>query len=322
MTFYLLAFLASFVLALAILPGLIRLLTRRHVEQVISEDVPEHMGKKGTPTLGGIGIVIPATLVTLIYAASTHGAGDAVALVALLLVTSLLGFADDLLILRGGRNAGQKWSHKLGAQVVVAGAFVIYLWVTQGANITIVHVPGLGREVQLGWIWAPLAVIYLAGMSNAVNLSDGLDGLAGGLSIIAALSCAAAASAAGAPEVTVFLLALAGACLGFLWFNSHPAQIFMGNTSSIALGMVLAGAALITRYEIVLVLSFGVFAAEAISVLLQVGYFKLTRKRIFKKAPIHHHFEMLGWKETRIVARFWITAIVLALLAQLWMRSG
>ncbi|MDQ2731213.1 MAG: phospho-N-acetylmuramoyl-pentapeptide-transferase [Armatimonadota bacterium] len=316
-----LAFLLAFLVAFAMLPGLIRLLTRRRVEQVISEDVPEHQGKKGTPTLGGIAIVLATVVVSLGYAFTTPGAGDVMALALLFLITSLLGFWDDYLILSRGRNAGQKWSQKLAAQLAVAAAFVLYLWQNNGPALTQVIIPGTSHVLELGLWWFPLAVLYMGFMSNAANLSDGLDGLAGGLSLIAAFSCAAAALSTHQAGIAVFDMALGGACLGFLWYTCHPAQIFMGNTSSIGLGMVLAAAALLTRQEILLLLPFAVFLAEGFSVMIQVGYFKLTHRRIFKKAPLHHHFEMLGWKETKVVARFWIVAGILAAVARLWMPS-
>jgi len=314
------AFLAAFVLAYATLPGLIRSLTRRRAEQVVSQDVPDtHQAKKGTPTLGGISIVLPAAAVGLTYAALTPGSEDLVALIILFLATSALGFYDDYLILSRGRNAGQKWSHKLLTQMIVGGIFVDYIWIHDGPEFSRLIIPGSRQPLELGIWWFPMAVVYLALMSNAVNLSDGLDGLAAGLSLIAAVICGVAAVTVHQPSLTIFSLALGGACLGFLWFNCHPAQIFMGNTSSVALGAALAGIALLTRQEILLLIPFGVFLAEAASVVIQVGYFKLTHERVFRKAPLHHHFEMLGWKETRVVARFWIAGILLALVARLYL---
>jgi phospho-N-acetylmuramoyl-pentapeptide-transferase len=317
----LVAFLAAFALAMAALPGLIQALTRRRAAQVISEDVPAtHQLKKGTPTMGGIAIVLAAVAVSLAYAALQPESGEMIALTLLVLSTSALGFYDDYLILSKGRSAGQKWSQKLGAQVILASAFVGYLWLHSGGAYSQIVIPGSERVLSLGWAWCPLAVLLLTLISNGVNLSDGLDGLAGGLSLIAAVSCALAALAVHRPDIAAFALAIGGACLGFLWYNCHPAQIFMGNTSSIALGMGLAGTALITRHELALLITFGVFLAEAASVLIQVGYYKLTHRRVFLKAPIHHHFEMLGWRETRVVARFWIVAVILALIAQFWIR--
>jgi phospho-N-acetylmuramoyl-pentapeptide-transferase len=235
-----------------------------------------------------------------------------IALAIAVLTTSLLGFYDDYLTLARGRKSGQKWSHKLAGQFVIAAGLVVYLWAEHGPALSLILVPGMRNALNLGVWWLPVAAIYLCLMSNAANLSDGLDGLAAGLCLIAAGITAAVAMAGAEPGIAVFCLALGGACLGFLWFNCHPARIFMGNTSSIALGMALGGAALVTRQEILLLVPFGVFMAEAFSVVAQVGYYKLTHRRIFLKAPIHHHFEMLGWKETSVVVRFWIVAILLA----------
>ncbi|HET6386871.1 MAG TPA: phospho-N-acetylmuramoyl-pentapeptide-transferase [Armatimonadota bacterium] len=317
----LLAFLCAFGLAFATLPGLIRALTRRHAEQVISEDVPEtHQAKKGTPTLGGLAIVLPAAVVSLVYAVFTPGAYEVAALVILMLATGGLGFLDDYLILSRGRSAGQKWNQKLGAQALLAALFIGYLWFKE-PGLSLVVIPGTSRTFNTGLFWIPLAIVYLAGMSNAVNLSDGLDGLAGGLSLIAGAACAAVALAVHRPDLAIFSVSICGACLGFLWYNCHPAQIFMGNTSSIALGMSLAGVAIVTRQEILLLIPFGVFVVEALSVVVQVGYYKRTHRRVFLKAPIHHHFEMLGWKETRVVVRFWIVGLILALVALLLLYS-
>ncbi|MCA1596839.1 MAG: phospho-N-acetylmuramoyl-pentapeptide-transferase [Chloroflexi bacterium] len=296
----------------------------RRVGRAAAGAGPEtHQAKKGTPTLGGIAIVLAAAAVSLFYAAIYPGrdAQDVVALTVLMLATSLLGFWDDYLILSRGRSAGQKWSYKLAAQMALAGVFCAWIWFhDHDLAASRLVVPGSNQVVDLGFFWFPAAIIFMSLLSNGVNLSDGLDGLAGGLSLIALVSCAAVALVEHVPHLAVFALALGGACLGFLWYNCHPARIFMGNTSSIALGMSLSAVAVVLRQELLLLLTFGVFLAEALSVMIQVGYYKLTHRRVFLKAPIHHHFEMLGWKETKVVTRFWIIAVVLAVLTQIWLR--
>jgi phospho-N-acetylmuramoyl-pentapeptide-transferase len=243
-----------------------------------------------------------------------------------------IGFFDDWLKIKYRNSDGLPAWVKLLCQVAVATAAVMILYLKGGSDFTKLYVPFLKRPVaDLGLAWIPLAVIYVVYWSNAVNLADGLDGLATGLVIMALLAFAVLTYLTGradwsaylsipyvkgSGELTVFNLALLGACVGFLWFNSHPAEIFMGDVGSLALGGVLGVLSLMVKKELLLLVVGGVFMMEVLSVVMQVLWFKLSKgKRLFKMAPIHHHFELKGWKETKVVTRFWILGGIFAILA-------
>jgi phospho-N-acetylmuramoyl-pentapeptide-transferase len=253
---------------------------------------------------------------------------------------ALLGFLDDTKKLRTGKK-GLSARGKLRWQLALslaAGAF-LYLHPSDvsfpsdaAADATSLFVPCLDRAPRLGVLFVLLVLLVTAGSANAVNLTDGLDGLAAGVSILAALPLIALAlapggaeglpSVGGGAEVAVFLSALVGACLGFLWFNGHPAQIFMGDTGSLSIGGSLGLAAVLLKLELVLLVAGGVLVAEALSVVLQVSSFKLTRRRIFLIAPLHHHFQFKGWPETKVTMRFWIAGAILAWVSLAILRIG
>ena len=325
----LVAGLTALVISLLLGPRLIRWLTSMKVGEQIRDDGPEsHLSKAGTPTMGGTLILFSGILATLLLAAPSNP------YVWLVLATTIgfgaIGFVDDYQKLRGAGSKGLSASAKLGLQIVIALGVALLLVLVPDFTTT-VNFPLL-KDVRpdLGAWYVPFAVFIIVGMSNAVNLTDGLDGLAIGPVTIAAGTCGIFAYAAGnarfaeylqiqyvpgAGELLVFCGAFVAAGLGFLWFNAYPAQVFMGDVGSLPLGAALGVVALVAKQSLLLPVLGGVFVVEALSVIFQVGSFKTRGKRIFKMAPIHHHFELLGWPEPLIIVRAWIIAAVCAVLA-------
>jgi phospho-N-acetylmuramoyl-pentapeptide-transferase len=322
----------AFLLSVVLGPHLIRWLYKLRIGQEIRKDEcpPLHLihkNKQGTPTIGGLLILASITVATLLWMRWDNYYTWLVLGVTLLL--GGVGFVDDYLKVHHKRSLGLNARAKLIAQAAIAvGAALIML---QMEPVLPFYIPVLKHPVvgDLGVVFIVLAFLVLVGCSNAVNLTDGLDGLAIGCVTVCALAYTAMAYLAGrvdfseylnmmyvprASELTVFSAAIVGAGLGFLWFNAHPAMVFMGDTGSLALGGAIGMTALLIRKEVLLLIIGGVFVAEALSVILQVGSFRLRAgKRVFRMAPVHHHFEMKGWPETRVTIRFWIVAIILAL---------
>ena len=298
-------------------PGFISYLRRWKVEQSIRVEGPQsHHSKAGTPTMGGWLIVAPALLVTGIVSA-WRGAltRDLLVVMGIILAYAFIGWLDDYLIIKKRQNKGLSARQKLLAQIGVAILFAVYL--AHSGHGTTVLVPFTHRSFDLGGWYYPFLVFVMAAETNGVNLTDGLDGLAAGTAAIAfgglAWLLGAYAPFAMGP-IQLLLLALVGSCLGFLWFNSHPAQVFMGDTGSLALGSAFAACAILGHLELFLIPLGGIFLAESLSVVLQVASFKTTGKRIFKMSPLHHHFELSGWKETKVVQRFYLIGGALAFL--------
>jgi phospho-N-acetylmuramoyl-pentapeptide-transferase len=323
------AVLTAMLLSLLLGPAFVRALRRLSVGQNIRELGPKaHQVKAGTPTMGGLLILFAVTLPTLLWARLDN----AYVWIALLVTLGFgaVGFVDDYRKVRRGKNLGLTARAKLLGQVVVAAAAGVVLMYVPGFDATL-HFPFLKFLVlELGWGYLLVLLLVLVGCSNAVNLTDGLDGLAIGATLIAASTYAVFAYVAGnvkaatylqiafvprAGELTVFCTALAGASLGFLWFNAHPAEMFMGDVGSLALGGAIGTVAVLCKQELVLVLVGGLFVLEALSVIVQVTSFKLTGKRVFRMSPLHHHFELVGWAEPKIIVRFWILALLFALVA-------
>lgn len=309
----------AFLVTFATAPPVIGFLRRKKLGQQVRDDGPQrHLTKAGTPTMGGVTIL--AGLV-----AGTAGSWYffpkhfwfSVLLLALTLAVAAIGSIDDLGKIRRGRSMGLRAREKLVLQFIVAGLFVFGL-VHGLDNRTTIGVPFLG-ELNLGWWYYPVAVLFIAGISNAVNLTDGLDGLAAGTSAAAAIALGAVAwfttdggTVLKGSAIATFLACLAAACLAFLWFNRHPAKVFMGDTGSLAIGAAFAGTALALKQEVLLLWIGLIFLIEMTSVILQVLYFKATGgKRLFRMSPFHHHLELGGWTETTIVTRAWLLAIVL-----------
>ncbi len=312
----LVAFLVASAFSLLIGPVIIRMLVQLKLRQTISEDVPErHRAKQGTPTMGGF-IILLGAAAGLISAWSGHSRLTAVILLTLGMM--LLGFLDDYLIAARGKSLGLKARQKLLGQFIIAGIFVWWVYSNATPGTTAIHFGRASRPEEfwdLGWAYYPLAAIAIVWLSNAFNLADGLDGLVGGLSLILCLALGMLlVFLPGVEGLAVLSWAIAGGCLGFLWYNSNPARVFMGDTGSLALGAATAGIAVAGKVELLYLALALVFVVEGLSVMLQVTSFKLTGKRIFLMTPIHHHFEKAGWAEQKIVVRFWLIAGVLAVV--------
>jgi phospho-N-acetylmuramoyl-pentapeptide-transferase len=341
------AALTALFLCLALGPWLISKLHEFQIGQYIREEGPKsHMKKAGTPTMGGILIIISILIPTLLWA----NLQNPYVWIAMFSLVSfgLIGFWDDYAKVRRKQNEGLTVKQKFGLQIVAAliVGFMLLTLHAQKAYSTSMNVPFfksfkpdlLIDALLRNWYTYPLAFVFffgfmilvIVGSSDAVNLTDGLDGLAIGLMLIASFAMTALtyvtghatwalyldlARLPGASELTIFCSSMVGASLGFLWYNAHPAEIFMGDVGSLALGGALGVIAVLIKQEILLLFIGGVYVIEALSVILQVGSYKLRKKRIFKMAPIHHHFEALGWEESKIITRFWIAGLVMALFA-------
>ncbi len=341
------ATLTALLIGLVVGPYVIQKLREFQIGQYIREEGPQaHQKKAGTPTMGGVLIAISVLLPTLLWADLSNP------LIWMAVLSTLafgaIGFADDYIKVAHKRNLGLTGRVKMGLQILVSaaiGAALIYLQ-TQGNYSTKLVVPFLKRfrpdlvitSLQhvphlyfLSFLpFLCFVIVVIVGSSNAVNLTDGLDGLAIGCMIIAAGALTVLTYVSGhvvfsdylelqrmplAGELTIFCGALVGASIGFLWYNAHPAEVFMGDVGSLALGGAIGTVAVIIKQELLLPFIGGVFVLEALSVILQVGSYKLRKKRIFKMAPLHHHFELMGWSESKVIVRFWIAALVFALFA-------
>ena len=275
--------------------------------QSIREEGPKsHQKKSGTPTMGGIMIILGITLGTLAAAPWTP---EVLLAVFIMLRHFVLGFLDDYIKVVKKRNLGLKARQKLAGQILIA---IVTMYVaTQVLGIdTDIWIPGLDENVSLGVLYYPLVLFVLVGTSNAVNLTDGLDGLAAGTVAIAASAFAAVSVLTGHEDLSYFCVAMAAACLAFLRFNAHPAKVFMGDTGSLALGGALAAVGILTHTELLLVVIGFVFVCEALSVIVQVISFQTTGKRVFRMSPIHHHFELGGWSEWKVVTVFWCVGLI------------
>ena len=326
------ATLTALLVSLLLGPRLIVRLRQFQIGQEIREEGPSsHQAKRGTPTMGGLLIITAVVLPTLLWA-DLRNTYVWIA-VASVLLFGLVGFIDDYLKVSRRRNLGLRAKTKFMLQAVVSLSIgLVLLWLSgRGQFDTTVSFPFFKTfNPDLGWGYPLLVMLVLTGASNAVNLTDGLDGLAIGSLLIVWATFSVLAYAAGhalvaeyltipnvkgVGEITVFCGAVVGASLGFLWFNSHPAEIFMGDVGSMGLGGALGTTAVLIKQELLLVVAGGLFVVEAGSVILQVGSYKLRGKRIFRMSPLHHHFELSGWSETKVVIRFWIIAVIFALLA-------
>jgi phospho-N-acetylmuramoyl-pentapeptide-transferase len=305
--------LLAFAIVLAIGPISIKLLRALKFGQSIRQDGPStHLRKAGTPTMGGIMILLGATLSTLLLAPRTLDVAWALFLT---LGFGAIGLADDFIIVALRRPLGLRARHKLVFQALLSALLGLYVATAPELGTT-VAIPFTSFRPDLGIVGYPLfAIFVMLSISNAVNLTDGLDGLAAGTTALAGVAYSIVAAFLERHDLAVFASALAGACVGFSWFNCHPAEVIMGDTGSLALGAALGSLAILTKTEFLLVIIGGVFVIEALSVVIQVTYFKLTGgKRVFKMSPIHHHFELSGWKEPKIVTRFWILGLIFSVL--------
>lgn len=320
MNVYFLAALVSFVITLLMGPVTISVLRRIRAGQSIRKDGPaRHQLKAGTPTMGGIVILISTVVATLLLA--EQRSSDAIYLLIALIGFALIGFADDFIKVVAKRSLGLKARQKLLAQIVISLVVTLYALNAAGHSPEIVIPFSAERWNVPPLIFIILSIGTIIGTTNAVNITDGLDGLAAGSTAISAAVFGIISYSLGYPNVAVFAAALAGGCLGFSWFNAHPAQVIMGDTGSLALGGSLGALAVLTGTHFILLIVGGLFVIETLSVMIQVTYFRLTGgKRIFKMSPIHHHFELTGWAEPQIVTRFWVVSLIFGILGLLAVR--
>jgi phospho-N-acetylmuramoyl-pentapeptide-transferase len=306
-------------------------LRRLKVGQQVRDDGPQsHLTKQGTPTMGGLLIIVALAGSALLWSDLTNKYVWVVLLATL--AFGAIGFWDDYLKVVKKRSTGLRAREKFGLQIAAALAVGFFLFYNPSdPKSTYLSVPFMKNVlIDLGWFYIPFVVVVIVGSSNAVNLTDGLDGLAIGLVGIAATANAVLVYLGGnrvisdylkiqyipgSGELVIFCGALLGASLGFLWYNAHPAEVFMGDVGSLSLGGALGTLAVVTKHELILVITGGIFVAETLSVVLQVGSYKLRGKRIFRMAPMHHHFEQIGWPESKVIVRFWIAGIILALVS-------
>lgn len=305
----------ALLLTVLLMPVFIPLLRRMKFGQSIREEGPEsHMKKTGTPTMGGLVFLI-AIIASTIGVASFADlmSSDIVVLLLVLFGFGLIGFLDDFIKVVLKRNLGLTSLQKLIAQIIIA---VISFFLIDGLNFdTAITLPFTSISLELSGLYVLFIIFWLVGFSNAVNLTDGLDGLVAGTASIAFAAFGILALAQEETAIAVFTFIVAGALIGFLVFNKYPAKVFMGDTGSLALGGALAMVSILLKQELLLLLIGLVFVIETASVILQVGSFKLRKKRIFKMSPIHHHFELSGWSEWKVVIVFWLTGLVAAIIA-------
>ncbi|MBI5026919.1 MAG: phospho-N-acetylmuramoyl-pentapeptide-transferase [Nitrospirae bacterium] len=326
-----LAVITALFLSFVLTPLMIDRLRRLSLTQYIREDGPKaHHEKAGTPTMGGV-LILMSIIITVLMWGDLQNKYIWIMLFAMV-GFGLIGFADDYLKIIGRNSKGLRAWYKFGAQIFLALAIGLLLYYDpKDPYGSVLSIPFFKKWlIDIGWFYIPFSILVIVGSSNAVNLTDGVDGLAIGLVGIATLANGALVYISGhsgfakylqvlylpgTGELTVFCGAMFGASLGFLWYNSYPAEIFMGDVGSLGLGGALGTLAVLTKHEIVLAIVGGIFVIEALSVILQVASYKLTGKRVFKMAPIHHHFELKGWPEPKVIVRFWIVGIALALLS-------
>ncbi|MGG0811967.1 phospho-N-acetylmuramoyl-pentapeptide-transferase [Paenibacillus alvei] len=307
----------SFLLAVILGPLTIPLLRRLKFGQQVRDDGPKaHLKKAGTPTMGGAIILLAFALSFLKFSVMDT---DFYVLLIATLGFGLIGFLDDYIKIIFKRSLGLTAKQKLIGQLVCSGLICVLLW--QSGHSTVISIPGTSFGLDFGWFYYPFIILMMLAVSNAVNFTDGLDGLLAGTSAIAFSAFAVIAMQASEISAAVSAAAMVGAVLGFLVFNAHPAKVFMGDTGSLGIGGAIAAVAILTKTELLIIIIGGVFVIEMLSVIIQVVSFKTRGKRVFKMSPIHHHFELCGWSEWRVVITFWLAGIVLAGLG-LWINKG
>ncbi|MBQ1450488.1 MAG: phospho-N-acetylmuramoyl-pentapeptide-transferase [Eggerthellaceae bacterium] len=313
----------AIVITMLLMPPWIKFLKSSHIGQQVRDDGPEtHLVKQGTPTMGGLMMLIAVVATLLIVGYLTT---ETFVLIAAVLLTGALGLFDDASKVVHERSLGLTPKGKLIGQFAIATVFCLVAVNLLGIEPTVsipflytfdlgilTTVVPIGDGIAIPWLYLIFVNILLVGLCNAVNLTDGLDGLAAGTVMISMVVMAAIAFRTDLLEPAILSAALAGTCIGFLWFNAYPADIFMGDTGSLALGMGLGCLAVVTKSEFIVIIVGGLFVAEALSVIIQVAHYKRTKKRVFLMAPLHHHFEKKGWSETKVVIRFWIISGVFA----------
>lgn len=309
--------------------GIIARLRKNHINEKIRSDGPDtHLSKSGTPTMGGIMIIL-STAVSIFLWMDPRSLYTWLSLLAIL-GFGVVGFIDDYIKVRLEKKKGMPAHVKLAGQFIVSTAIMIILYMNRNEFTTLLYIPMIKNSIlDMGLLFIPLGVIWLMGFTNAVNLTDGLDGLAAGLIIMAGLTFGGIAYLTGrvdfsqylaipylpgAGEISILSLAMVGASIGFLWYNSKPAEVFMGDTGSLMLGGTIGVIAIMLKKEILLLIVGGVFVIETMSVIIQVLSYKMRQKRVFLMAPLHHHFELKGWDESKVVQRFWILGGLFAIV--------
>ena len=299
----------GFLIVIILGPIFIPMLARFKFGQTVRDEGPQsHLAKNGTPTMGGVMMIVAILITGLTRATISKGL-----IVGLICIVGFgfVGFLDDFIKIKMKRSLGLKAYQKIILQFALA-LFVSYYQYSASPSATQMMVPFTDIVINLGPLYVPIMMFVIIGTVNAVNLTDGLDGLSSGVTLIVSIFFMMLAISVGNSDVGILAAATGGACLGFLGFNSYPAKVFMGDTGSMALGGAVVAFAVLTNSVLLIPIVGGIYFAEAISVIIQVASFKLTGKRVFKMAPIHHHFEQCGWPETRVVFVFWITTVVLA----------
>ncbi|MGA9227133.1 MAG: phospho-N-acetylmuramoyl-pentapeptide-transferase [Mesobacillus sp.] len=306
--------LMGFLITVLLSPVFIPFLRRLKFGQSIREEGPKsHQKKTGTPTMGGIMILLSITVTTLVMTGKfSQPSVETYLLLFVTLGFGLLGFMDDFIKVVMKRNLGLTSKQKLLGQIIISVIF--YFIFKQSEFSTVVNIPLTDYSFDLGWGYVLFIIFWMVGFSNAVNLTDGLDGLVSGTAAIAFGAFAVLAWNQSQYELSIFSVAVVGAVLGFLVFNAHPAKVFMGDTGSLALGGAIATVAILAKLEIILIIIGGIFVIETLSVILQVISFKTTGKRIFRMSPLHHHYELIGWSEWRVVVTFWTVGLLFAIL--------
>ena len=317
-----LALMIGFILAIISGAILIPLFRKRKVGQQVSLFVKKHLDKQGIPTMGGFIFIIPTVLTIgiLLLTKRLEWSNNLFIILFVFLSYALLGFIDDYLKIKRGNNSGLKETTKFFLQLLIAMVF-FYIYLKSGHDAEL-YIHTLGIRFEMGWLYGFFILFILVASSNAVNITDGLDGLAGGLSLIAFLALGLiswnSVWIVGHEEIAVFCFILVGSLLGYLFFNTHPAKIIMGDTGSLALGATMASIAVLTKHEITFIIIAGVFILETLTVIIQWLSIYITGKKVFLMAPLHHHFEKLGWEESDIVKTFWVLGILLAMAAVLF----
>ncbi len=317
-----LALMIGFILAIISGVILIPLFRKRKVGQQVSLFVKKHLDKQGIPTMGGFIFIIPTVLTIgiLLLTKKLEWSNNLFIILFVFLSYALLGFIDDYLKIKRGNNSGLKETTKFFLQLLIAMVF-FYIYLKSGHDAEL-YIHTLGIRFEMGWLYGFFILFILVASSNAVNITDGLDGLAGGLSLIAFLALGLiswnSVWIVGHEEIAVFCFILVGSLLGYLFFNTHPAKIIMGDTGSLALGATMASIAVLTKHEITFIIIAGVFILETLTVIIQWLSIYITGKKVFLMAPLHHHFEKLGWEERDIVKAFWVLGILLAMAAVLF----
>lgn len=307
----LITILTAFLIAVLIAPLVIPMLKRLKFGQSIRDEGPKsHQKKKGTPTMGGIIIILAFAIPSFYFA---YKSMDLFLVIFAAFGYGLIGFLDDFIKIILKRNLGLTARQKLMGQFIIAAVF--YIMYIRAGYTTQFFIPGFNLSFDIGWLYFPFILLLFLASSNAVNLTDGLDGLLAGTAAIAFTAYVIISFTLTKFDLAIFAAAVVGALIGFLLFNHHPAKVFMGDTGSLALGGALGALAILTKTELLLFLLGGIFVIETLSVILQVISFKTRGKRIFRMSPIHHHFELAGWSEWRVVVTFWLVELAFALSA-------